>query len=88
MERVADANLDQAPSRFICSDDPDEVVEGIAAYVELGFEELSCTRRDGEQDPLHPAGDRLADRARSPMASFQRPATACPSPSPGLGPQG
>ena len=30
MERVADANLDQAPSRFICSDDPDEVVEQIA----------------------------------------------------------
>jgi coenzyme F420-dependent glucose-6-phosphate dehydrogenase len=40
MERVADANLDQAPSRFICSDDPDEVVEKIAVYVELGFEEL------------------------------------------------
>jgi coenzyme F420-dependent glucose-6-phosphate dehydrogenase len=40
MERVADANLDQAPSRFICTDDPDEVVERIAVYVELGFEEL------------------------------------------------
>jgi coenzyme F420-dependent glucose-6-phosphate dehydrogenase len=40
MERVADANLDQAPSRFICSDDPDEVVEQIAVYVELGFDEL------------------------------------------------
>jgi coenzyme F420-dependent glucose-6-phosphate dehydrogenase len=40
MERVADANLDQAPSRFICSDDPEEVVERIAVYVELGFEEL------------------------------------------------
>jgi coenzyme F420-dependent glucose-6-phosphate dehydrogenase len=40
MERVADANLDQAPSRFICSDDPDEVVEKIAVYVELGFDEL------------------------------------------------
>jgi coenzyme F420-dependent glucose-6-phosphate dehydrogenase len=40
MEHVADANLDQAPSRFICSDDPDEVVERIAVYVELGFEEL------------------------------------------------
>jgi coenzyme F420-dependent glucose-6-phosphate dehydrogenase len=40
MERVADANLDQAPSRFICSDDPDEVVERIAVYVELGFDEL------------------------------------------------
>jgi coenzyme F420-dependent glucose-6-phosphate dehydrogenase len=40
MERVADANLDQAPSRFICSADPEEVVERIAVYVELGFEEL------------------------------------------------
>ena len=30
MERVADANLDQAPTRFICSDDPEEVVERIA----------------------------------------------------------
>ncbi len=40
MERVADANVEQAPSRFICSDDPEEVVEQIAVYVELGFEEL------------------------------------------------
>ena len=40
MERVADANLDHAPSRFICSADPEEVVERIAVYVELGFEEL------------------------------------------------
>ena len=40
MERIADANLDQAPSRFICSADPEEVVEKIATYVELGFEEL------------------------------------------------
>jgi coenzyme F420-dependent glucose-6-phosphate dehydrogenase len=40
MERVADANQDQAPSRFICSDDPDEVVEKIGVYVGLGFEEL------------------------------------------------
>jgi coenzyme F420-dependent glucose-6-phosphate dehydrogenase len=40
MERVADANLDQAPSRFICSDDPEEVVEKIGVYVELGFDEL------------------------------------------------
>ena len=40
MERVADANVDQAPSRFICSADPDEVVERIAAYAALGFEDL------------------------------------------------
>ena len=40
MERLADANVDQAPSRFICSNDPEEVVERIGVYVDLGFEEL------------------------------------------------
>ena len=40
MERLADANRDRASSRFIVSDDPDEVVERIAPYVELGFHEL------------------------------------------------
>jgi coenzyme F420-dependent glucose-6-phosphate dehydrogenase len=40
MERVADANVDQAPSRFICSNDPEEVVEKIGVYVEHGFQEL------------------------------------------------
>ena len=40
MERLADENLDRAPSRFICSNDPDEVVAAIGTYVDLGFEEL------------------------------------------------
>jgi len=40
VERVADANVDQAPSRFICSDHPQEVVERIAGYAALGFEDL------------------------------------------------
>jgi coenzyme F420-dependent glucose-6-phosphate dehydrogenase len=40
MERVADANVDRAPSRFICSDDPQEVVERIGAYADLGFQDL------------------------------------------------
>jgi coenzyme F420-dependent glucose-6-phosphate dehydrogenase len=40
MERLADANLDKAHTRFICSDDPDEVAEAIGRYVALGFEEL------------------------------------------------
>jgi coenzyme F420-dependent glucose-6-phosphate dehydrogenase len=40
MERLADANAERASSRFIVSDDPDEVVERIAPYVELGFDEL------------------------------------------------
>ena len=40
MERLADANQEQASSRFIVSDDAEEIVERIAPYVELGFEEL------------------------------------------------
>ena len=40
MERLADENADRAPTRFIVSDDPEEVVEGIGTYVELGFDEL------------------------------------------------
>jgi coenzyme F420-dependent glucose-6-phosphate dehydrogenase len=40
MERVADENLDQAHTRFIVSDDPDEVVEKIATYLDLGFDDL------------------------------------------------
>jgi coenzyme F420-dependent glucose-6-phosphate dehydrogenase len=40
MERLADANAARASTRFIVSDDPDEVVERIRPYVELGFDEL------------------------------------------------
>jgi coenzyme F420-dependent glucose-6-phosphate dehydrogenase len=40
MERAADAVVDRAHTRFIVSADPDEVVERIAPYVELGFEHL------------------------------------------------
>ena len=40
MERLADANLDRAHTRFICSDDPDEVAEQIRVYLDLGFDEL------------------------------------------------
>ena len=40
MERVADENADKAHNRFIVSDDPDEVIEKIMPYVELGFEDL------------------------------------------------
>ena len=40
MEAAADKILDRAPSRFIVSSDPDEVVEKIAPYVEVGFEHL------------------------------------------------
>lgn len=40
LERLADANLELAPSRFICTTDPEEAVERIAAYYDLGFHHL------------------------------------------------
>jgi coenzyme F420-dependent glucose-6-phosphate dehydrogenase len=40
LERLADAAADRAHTRFIVSDDPDEVVEKIAWYVHLGFDHL------------------------------------------------
>jgi coenzyme F420-dependent glucose-6-phosphate dehydrogenase len=40
MEAAADKILDRAHSRFIVSNDPDEVVDKIAPYVELGFSHL------------------------------------------------
>ncbi len=40
MERLAEGAVDRAHSRFIVSDDPDEVAEKIRWYVDLGFEEL------------------------------------------------
>jgi coenzyme F420-dependent glucose-6-phosphate dehydrogenase len=40
MERLADAAIDRAPSRFIVSDDPQEIADKIQPYVELGFQEL------------------------------------------------
>jgi coenzyme F420-dependent glucose-6-phosphate dehydrogenase len=40
MERLADENLDRAHTRFIVTDDPDECVERIRTYVDLGFDHL------------------------------------------------
>ena len=40
MERLADENADKAHTRFIASNDPDEIVEKIGMYVDLGFDEL------------------------------------------------
>ena len=40
MEAAADQILDRAPSRFIVSNDPDEVVAKLEPYVEVGFEHL------------------------------------------------
>lgn len=40
MEKAGEAAADRAHTRFIVSDDPDEVVEQIAVYVDHGFTEL------------------------------------------------
>ncbi len=40
MERLAEGALDRAHTRFIVSDDPDEVVERIGFYAGLGFHDL------------------------------------------------
>jgi coenzyme F420-dependent glucose-6-phosphate dehydrogenase len=40
MERLADAHLDRAHTRFIVTDDPQECLEKIWWYVDLGFEHL------------------------------------------------
>ena len=40
MERLADAAIDRAPSRFIVSNDPEEMAAGIRHYADLGFDEL------------------------------------------------
>ena len=40
MEQAADKILDRAHTRFIVSDDPEEVVDRIAPYVDVGFNHL------------------------------------------------
>jgi coenzyme F420-dependent glucose-6-phosphate dehydrogenase len=40
MERLADENAERAHTRFITSDDPQEIVAGIGRYIDLGFDEL------------------------------------------------
>ncbi|MGH2870340.1 MAG: glucose-6-phosphate dehydrogenase (coenzyme-F420) [Solirubrobacteraceae bacterium] len=49
MERVADENAENAHTRFIVSDDPQAVVDGIAPYLDLGFQDLVVHGPDGDQ---------------------------------------
>jgi coenzyme F420-dependent glucose-6-phosphate dehydrogenase len=49
MERLADANLERAATRFIVTDDPAECVERIRPYVDLGFEHLVFHGPGGDQ---------------------------------------
>jgi coenzyme F420-dependent glucose-6-phosphate dehydrogenase len=50
MEQAADQILERASSRFITTDDPDEVVDKIAPYVELGFEHLAFHGPGADQE--------------------------------------
>jgi coenzyme F420-dependent glucose-6-phosphate dehydrogenase len=77
MERVADAAIDRAPSRFIVSDDPDQVVERVAPYIELGFRHLVFHAPGEDQERFlrifsQDVLPRLYDR-------FGAPATALPA---------
>jgi coenzyme F420-dependent glucose-6-phosphate dehydrogenase len=49
MERLADEHADRAPTRFIVSDDPEEIAAGIRRYAKLGFEELLLHAPGGDQ---------------------------------------
>ena len=61
MQRLADAlPLERAASRWIVSNDPDELIENIGDYVELGFNHLVSTR---------PARTRHASSSCSPRRS-------------------
>ena len=50
MERLAEENAGRAHTRFIVSDDPEEVVEKIQPYVDLGFEDLVLHAPGADQD--------------------------------------
>ena len=50
LERLADAEPGIAQRRFIVSNDPDEVVEKIGPYVELGFDHLVFHAPGEEQE--------------------------------------
>ncbi|MEK6438294.1 hypothetical protein [Pseudonocardia sp. T1-2H] len=49
MERLADANVDKAHTRFTVSDDPAEVVDRIGTYLDLGFTDLVLHGPGGDQ---------------------------------------
>ena len=49
MERVADENSENAHTRFIVANDPREVVDRIAFYLELGFQDLVIHAPGGDQ---------------------------------------
>jgi coenzyme F420-dependent glucose-6-phosphate dehydrogenase len=66
MERLADTNLDRAHTRFIVSNDADEVVEKIRPYVDLGFDHLVFHGPGEDQERfLRQFGEDVLPRLRS-----------------------
>jgi coenzyme F420-dependent glucose-6-phosphate dehydrogenase len=68
IERLADENADQAHTRFICSDDPDNVVEKIAFQLDLGFDDVLYAPGNDQAGFLDQFGEdvlpKLRERAR------------------------
>ena len=50
MERLADANADNAHTRFIVGNDPDEIAARISTYLDLGFDDLVIHGPGGDQE--------------------------------------
>ena len=50
LERLADANVGNAHTRFIVSTDPEEIVERIAPYTDLGFRNLVLHAPGSDQE--------------------------------------
>jgi coenzyme F420-dependent glucose-6-phosphate dehydrogenase len=78
MERAAEAAVDRAHTRFIVSSDPEEVVDRIAPYVQLGFRHLVFHAPGHDQtrfldqfgtDVLPKLHDRFGRDDRSPVTA-------------------
>ena len=77
MERVADENLDQAHTRFIVSDDPEEVVDRIGTYLDLGFDDLVLHAPGPDQGRfLEQFGADVLPRLRERAAATSAPVAA------------
>jgi coenzyme F420-dependent glucose-6-phosphate dehydrogenase len=77
MERVADANADRAHTRFIVSDDPEEVVDRIGTYLDLGFDDLVLHAPGPDQGRfLEQFGADVLPRLRERAAATSAPVAA------------
>ncbi len=70
MERLADAlPVERAASRWIVSNDPEEIVQRVGKYVELGFNHLVFHAPGPDQSRfLKLFGEQLAPRMRAAFA--------------------